>query len=96
MKKEWFFDRFCGEQIVVYAEDGKIVEVGVENEREKDLVGNIYKGRVANVVHGMQAAFISCGLEKNCYLPLHRGHIQYQVPLSTAVHLRKLRHWYNG
>lgn len=73
MKKEWFFDRFCGEQIVVYAEDGKIVEVGVENEREKDLVGNIYKGRVANVVHGMQAAFISCGLEKNCYLPLNES-----------------------
>ena len=65
MKKEWFFDRFCGEQIVVYAEDGKIVEVGVENEGEGELVGNVYKGKVANIVAGMQAAFISFGLERN-------------------------------
>ncbi len=73
MKKEWFFDRFCGEQLVVYAEDGKIVEVGVEDEREGDVLGNIYKGRVTNVVHGMQAAFIACGMQKNCYLPLDEG-----------------------
>ncbi len=73
MKKEWFFDRFCGEQIAVYAEDGKIVEVGVENEKEGDVLGNVYKGRVANVVQGMQAAFVSCGMERNCYLPLNEG-----------------------
>ena len=73
MKKEWFFDRFCGEQIAVYAEDGKIIEVGVEDEKQGDLLGNIYKGRVANVVPGMQAAFISCGMERNCYLPLDEG-----------------------
>lgn len=73
MKKEWFFDRFCGEQIVIYAENGKIVDVGVENEGEGELVGNIYKGKVANIVAGMQAAFISCGLERNCYLPLNEN-----------------------
>lgn len=70
MKKEWFFDRFCGTQLVVYAEDGKIVEVGVGSDRGEDILGNIYKGRVANVVPGMQAAFVSCGMERNCYLPL--------------------------
>lgn len=73
VKKEWFFDRFCGEQVVVYAVDGKIVEVGVENDQDGDLLGNIYKGRVANVVPGMQAAFISCGMERNCYLSLDEG-----------------------
>lgn len=73
MKKEWFFDRFCGQQFVVYAEDGKIVEFAVENERCPDIVGNVYKGRVTNVVAGMQAAFVSCGLERNCYLPLNES-----------------------
>ncbi len=73
MKKEWFFDRMCGEQFVVYAEDGKIVEVATESDRPGDAVGNIYKGRVANVVAGMQAAFIACGMERNCYLPLDEG-----------------------
>lgn len=70
MKKEWYFDRFCGRRLAVYAEDGKILEVGVEDEKEQESVGSIYKGRVCNVVAGMQAAFVSCGLNKNCYLPL--------------------------
>jgi len=70
MKKEWFFDKFCGERLAVCAVDGKIVEAGVECETERDLVGNIYKGKVANVVPGMQAAFVSCGAGKNFYLPL--------------------------
>ena len=77
MKKEWFFDRFCGVQIAVYAEDGVLVEASVENEAGGNLRGNIYKGRVANVVAGMQAAFVSCGLEKNCYLPLNEGASQF-------------------
>ncbi len=32
------------------------------------LVGNIYKGRVANIIPGMQAAFVDVGLEKNAFL----------------------------
>lgn len=79
IKKEWFFDRFCGVQIVVYAENGKIVEVGLEDERNGDIIGNIYKGRVTNVVHGMQAAFVSCGMERNCYLPLDEGTSRFSL-----------------
>ena len=70
MRKEWFFDRFCGEQLVAYAEDGVLKEAAVENETQGDELGNIYKGRVQNVVEGMQAAFIDCGMERTCYLPL--------------------------
>ncbi|MDE5897312.1 MAG: hypothetical protein K2H43_05835, partial [Clostridia bacterium] len=77
MKKEWFFDRFCGVQVAVYAEDGVLIEASVENEESGNLLGNIYKGRVANVVAGMQAAFVSCGLDKNCYLPLDEGTAQF-------------------
>ncbi len=79
MKKEWFFDQICGEQLAVYVEDGKVVEVSVENAQNRDLIGNVYKGRVCNVVAGMQAAFVCCGLEKNCYLPLDEN-------LSTLSH----------
>ncbi len=91
MTKEWFFDRFWGEQIAIYAEDGKLVDVNVENEREDDLIGSIYKGTVCNVVAGMQAAFVSCGLEKNCYLPLNEdsatlssydGEVKHDAPVS--------------
>lgn len=73
MRKEWFFDRLCGAQIAVYAEDGKITEAVFERGNSAELTGNIYKGKVCNLVPGMQAAFVSCGLERNCYLPLGEG-----------------------
>lgn len=79
IRKEWFFDRFCGEQLVVYAENGRIVEVGTESEREGSLQGNIYKGRVASLIPGMQAAFIACGMERNCYLPLDEGAARFSL-----------------
>lgn len=70
MKKEWFFDRYCGQQFVALLEDGKLAEFAAEKEKNGDIVGNIYKGRVMNVLSGMQAAFVSCGLERNCYLSM--------------------------
>ena len=68
MKKEWFLDRYCNQQVVALLEDGKLTEYAAEEEAEGELVGNIYKGKVVNVLAGMQAAFVRCGLEKNCYL----------------------------
>ena len=68
MKKEWFFDRYCGQQFVALLEDGKVVEFESENEENGSIVGNIYKGRVMNVLSGMNAAFVDCGLGRNCYL----------------------------
>ena len=70
MKKEWFFDRLCGAQVAVYAEDGRICEAVFERGSGADLTGNIYKGKVCNLVPGMRAAFVGCGMERNCYLPL--------------------------
>ena len=37
---------------------------------KNDLVGNIFKGRVNNVVPGIQAAFIDIGLQQNAFLYL--------------------------
>ena len=41
MRKEWFFDRFCGADIAVYAEDGRIVEANFEEKGADELTGNI-------------------------------------------------------
>lgn len=70
MKKELYFDSHSGLQVAAMAEDGRLVELVVENESHKDIVGNIYKGKVVNVIESMNAAFVACGLERNCYLSL--------------------------
>ena len=49
-------------------EDGELVEFGVEHVTAKSRVGNIYKGKVENVLAGMKAAFVNVGLERNGFL----------------------------
>lgn len=67
-KKTIYFDSFCGYTVAVIAENGKVTEFNFERQAKGCAVGNIYKGRVECVLNGMQAAFINCGLERNCYL----------------------------
>ena len=49
-------------------EDASLLEVAVERTDSSYMVGNIYKGRVENVLPGMQAAFINIGIGKNAFL----------------------------
>jgi len=53
---------------VALLENGELTEYYIESKNLKRLVGNIYKGRVKNVLPGMQAAFVDIGLEKNAFL----------------------------
>ncbi len=53
---------------IALLEDDKLVEIHVERRGKERLVGNIYKGRVANVLPGMQAAFVDIGLDRNAFL----------------------------
>lgn len=68
MKKEIVADVNPHEARVALLEDDELVEMHVEMRGHERLVGNIYKGRVANILPGMQAAFIDVGLERNAFL----------------------------
>jgi ribonuclease G len=46
----------------------RVAELYVERRGARSIVGNIYKGRVDNVVAGLEAAFVDIGLEKNGFL----------------------------
>ena len=53
---------------VAILEEDKLVEYYIEEEPEDEIVGNIYRGRVKNVLLGMEAAFVDIGIGKNAYL----------------------------
>ena len=53
---------------VAWVENGVLQEVWIERANKRGLVGNIYMGRVDRVLPGMQAAFISIGLERAAFL----------------------------
>ena len=62
-------------KIVALVENGKLVEKYEEKADQKRLEGNIYIGKVENVLIGMQAAFINIGAEKNTFI-----HIKDIIP----------------
>src|SRR4249920_2603528 len=53
---------------VAMLEQGVVQELHVERASARGLVGNIYLGRVARVLPGMQSAFIEIGLERAAFL----------------------------
>ena len=53
---------------VAVVEGGAVQELHVERTLERGLVGNVYLGKVARVLPGMQSAFIDIGLERAAFL----------------------------
>lgn len=68
MKRKLYFDSYCNTNYYALFEDGALCEYRSEDADIADAVGNVYKGRVTDVLGGMQAAFVDCGLERRCYL----------------------------
>lgn len=66
------------DKIVALVENGKLVEKYEETEDRKRLEGNIYLGKVENVLLGMQAAFVDIGEEKNTFI-----HIRDVIPRAS-------------
>lgn len=62
-------------KIVALVENGKLVEKYEEKLEGQRLEGNIYLGKVENVLMGMQAAFVDIGAEKNTFI-----HIKDVIP----------------
>ena len=60
----------CEEQVTQMAllEQGQLIEYAVERAEKTLLVGSFFKGRVVNVLPGMQAAFVDIGQKKNAFL----------------------------
>ncbi len=78
---------------VAMLEQAVVQELHVERSSARGLVGNIYLGRVARVLPGMQSAFIEIGLERAAFLHIadiweHRqnGHSGEQRPIEKILH----------
>lgn len=81
---------------VALIENGAVQELHIERALERGLVGNVYLGKVARVLPGMQSAFIDVGLERAAFLhvaDLHgaghhgapRGDVVVPVPIERQV-----------
>ena len=67
--KEMFINVSAGSTRIAITEGGKLVELHIERPDHQRMVGNIYKGKIQNVIPGMQAAFVDIGYDVNAFLP---------------------------
>ena len=65
---------------IAVVQDSEVVEIYQEKDDEKRLEGNIYLGKVKNIIPGMQSAFIDIGESKNALV-----HIKDIIPKASNV-----------
>src|SRR5688572_21863785 len=68
MNKEMIISSRDHDTRVAILEDDQVVEIFIEREKSRGVVGNIYKGRVSKVLPGMQSSFVDVGLERDAFL----------------------------
>ncbi len=68
MNKEMIISSGVHETRVAILEDDQVVEVFIERENQRGVVGNVYKGRVNKILPGMQSSFVDIGLERDAFL----------------------------
>jgi Rne/Rng family ribonuclease len=68
MIKEMIVASTALETKVAILEDDQLAELYIERNRNRGILGNIYKGKVTKVLPGMQSAFVNVGLDKDTFL----------------------------
>src|SRR5437867_5977134 len=68
MRREILIDSATPETRVALLEDDVLTEVFIERPSFRGISGNVYKGRVSNVLPGMQAAFVDIGTGRDAFL----------------------------
>ena len=66
---EIYINSTIGSTRIAILNNKVLSDIFTELPDHKRMVGNIYKGKVQNVIPGMQAAFIDVGYQSNAFLP---------------------------
>lgn len=68
MKKELIICNYNNKKLIALLEDGDLVERYEEDENDRSIEGNIYVGKVQNILTGLQSAFVNIGEKKNAFI----------------------------
>lgn len=70
-------------KVICLIEDEELVEKYEENENDKSIEGNIYVGKVQNVITGLQSAFVNIGEKRTAFI--HSKDILPKVDITKEV-----------
>ena len=68
MKKYLIISKSVYETKLALLEDNKLDEMYIERNNKKEITGNIYKGKVVDILNNGEIIFVDIGLEKNAFL----------------------------
>jgi ribonuclease G len=85
IRREIFANTSFEETRVAIVENNRLVELLWERKSAQSIVGNIYKGRVENVLPGISSAFIDIGFDKNAYLYVSDVLGDRRVPIDHSL-----------
>ena len=68
MKKELVICDYNNKKLIALFEDDELVERYEEDENDKSIEGNIYVGKVQNILTGLQSAFVNIGEKRNAFI----------------------------
>ena len=91
MKRVLLMERVMDQTRLAIVEDGLLCELYRQTPGGEYLSGNIYLGRVENVLPGMNAAFVDIGMEKNGFLGAGDIRLFAQNDRALATLLGKAR-----
>ena len=76
---------------VAILESKQVTQLYFDRKKSKSLVGNIYLGRIENVLSSLDAAFVDIGEEKNAFLYINE--VAYDIELEEKKEIsRKIQH----
>ena len=76
---------------VAILESKQVIQLYFDRKKSKSLVGNIYLGRIENVLSSLDAAFVDIGEEKNAFLYINE--VTYDIELEEKKEItRKIQH----
>ncbi len=73
---------------VALVENGVVQELFVERTQARGIVGNVYLGKVARVLPGMQAAFVDIGLDRAAFIhavDIDPAATNGQIPINHLI-----------
>lgn len=88
-----YVDKHGGNYVGAVEQNEKLTEFCLETVNKTVAIGSIFKGKVANVLCGMNAAFVDVGLNKNGYLAagdmlMDRSELEGQVEIPSITDLK--------
>ena len=89
-----FVDSHGGNVIGAVADGKKLIEYRIEKKNKIVTIGSVFKGRVENILPGMQAAFVNVGLQKNGYLSatdmlMDKAELDGKVEIPSILNLKE-------